>query len=145
MKHQVRASAAMMALAVLVMAGFMVHAGNRAAGVLTGAVGLAVAGGYAAWALRRGRHTPWTQAEALVAPGRAVVFWKPSCPYCERLLRAIGRDERVTWVNVWHDDAAQRRCCELNDGNEYTPTALVGSTVLRNPSAEELRGVLDER
>ena len=67
-----------------------------------------------------------------------MVFWKPGCPYCERLLKAIGDDDRVIWVNVWQDATARARVCELNDGNEYTPTALVGPDVLRNPSAAEV-------
>lgn len=92
--------------------------------------------------LRRGRHVPWERARNLVAPGHAVVFWKPGCIYCERLLRALGGDERVTWVNVWKDDAANAALRSHNDGDELTPTVLVGPEVLRNPSATELRAAL---
>lgn len=92
---------------------------------------------------RRGRHTPWGQARALVAPGHAVVLWKPGCTFCERLLLAVGKNEHVTWVNVWVDKQANTEVRRLNDGNELTPTALVGERVLRNPSAEELLGALD--
>lgn len=87
---------------------------------------------------RRGRHTPWAEAEGLLGPGRAVVFWKPGCSYCDRLLRAVGDDDRVTWVNVRVDKDANDEVCRLNDGDELTPTAVVGDRVLRNPSAEEL-------
>ncbi|NLE97934.1 MAG: hypothetical protein GX596_08090 [Propionibacterium sp.] len=95
-----------------------------------------------AYMLRRGRHTPWVVADARRGPGHAVVFWKPGCMYCERLLRALRRDHDITWVNVWRDSAANAELRRLNDGNELTPTALVGDRVLRNPSADELRSAL---
>ncbi len=87
---------------------------------------------------RRGRHTPWTEARKRIAPGHAVVFWKPGCMFCERLLKGVGKDDRVTWVSVWADKDANVEVCRLNDGDELTPTALVGERVLRNPSADEL-------
>ena len=56
--------------------------------------------------------------------------------------RQLADDERVVWVNVWRDDDANHRVRELNDGAEYTPTVLVGDTVLRNPSAAAVREAL---
>lgn len=106
-------------------------------------VGFAAFGVALVWfMLRRGRHTPWSRASSQVAPGHAVVFWKPGCTYCERLLRAVGNDKRITWVNVWQDEAANAEVRRHNNGDELTPTALVGSTVLRNPSAAELLAAL---
>lgn len=87
---------------------------------------------------RRGRHTPWVEAQERVQAGHAIIFWKPGCIFCERLLRAVGNDNRVTWVNVWVDQDANGEVRRLNDGDELTPTAVVGDTVLRNPSAEDL-------
>lgn len=87
---------------------------------------------------RRGRHTSWAQAQEQMGSGRAVVFWKPGCMFCERLLRAVGNDDRVAWVNVWVDQDGNDEVRRLNNGDELTPTALVGDRVLRNPSAEEL-------
>lgn len=87
---------------------------------------------------RRGKHTSWRKAQGSIAPGHAVVFWKPGCVYCERLLHAVGKDSRVTWVNVWVDQDANDEVCALNNGDELTPTAVVGDRVLRNPSADEL-------
>ncbi len=137
MKRQIQVSLAIITVSVLA----IVALSFRRDPVLAATVGAFALTGvaiYGAWALRRGRHTPWAEASQLVAPGRAVVFWKPGCPYCERLLKAIGDDDRVIWVNVWQDATARARVCELNDGNEYTPTALVGPDVLRNPSAAEV-------
>lgn len=87
---------------------------------------------------RKGRHTSWAQARTHVGAGHAVVFWKPGCMYCERLLRAVGNNKHVTWVNVWVDQDANDEVCRLNNGDELTPTAVVGDEVLRNPTAEEL-------
>ncbi|WP_461107120.1 glutaredoxin family protein [Tessaracoccus terricola] len=101
-----------------------------------------LAGALAWFMLRRGRHTPWARAGAQVGPGHAVVFWKPGCMYCERLLRALGNDNRITWVNVWKDADANTELRRHNDGDELTPTALVGDGVLRNPSADELQAAL---
>ena len=91
---------------------------------------------------RRGRHTSWEVARGQVGPGLAVVFWKPGCMFCEQLLRALGKDERITWVNVWVDKEANAEVRRLNNGDELTPTVLLGEHVLRNPSAQELRGLL---
>ncbi len=94
--------------------------------------------GFVAFIARRGRHTPWAMASQHVGPDHAVVFWKPGCTFCERLLLAVGKDERITWVNVWADKDANAEVRRLNGGDELTPTAVVGDRVLRNPSAEEL-------
>ena len=102
--------------------------------VLAGVVGVALL----LFSARRGRHTPWTTASRLVAPGHAVVFWKPGCIFCERLLLAVGKNDRVTWVNVRVDKDANEEVRRLNGGDELTPTVLVGERVLRNPSAEEM-------
>ena len=95
------------------------------------------------WHARRGRHTPWAQAQQRIAPGHAVVLWKPGCTFCEVLLQALRRDPRVTWVNVWADPEANTVVRAHNDGNEVTPTVFVGDQVLTNPSAAQLRDLLD--
>lgn len=87
-------------------------------------------------------HTPWETAQPLIADGHAVVLWKPGCMFCEQLLGELGEDPAITWVNVYADDAANEAVRAVNDGNELTPTALVGESVLRNPSANELRSAL---
>lgn len=117
-------------------------ADSPAAGVLAVLLGLLVGGGLVLATLRRGPHTPWTQARSLVGPDRAVVFWKPTCVYCIRLRRALRGDPQVVWVNVWADRAANAEVRRHNVGDELTPTALVGERVLRNPSADEVRSAL---
>lgn len=91
------------------------------------------------WSFRRGRHTPYAEASRRIAPGHAVVLWKPGCSYCERLLLQLRGRSDVTWVNVYRDSEADARVRSVNDGDQLTPTAFVGDEVLRNPSADELR------
>lgn len=86
-------------------------------------------------------HTRWAPQQ--VRPGHAVVFWKDGCPHCHRLLRAMADDDRVSWVNVFRDREGDRKVRELNEGDQFTPTAIVGRKVLRNPSAQELREALN--
>jgi len=109
---------------------------------LTLVIGMAIGGAMMATTLRRVPHVPWERAQEQVADGRAVVFWKPTCSYCTRLRKAFGDDNRIVWVNVWVDPSANREVRRHNGGDEYTPTALVGNRVLRNPTAAELRSAL---
>lgn len=91
---------------------------------------------------RPGPHTPWSTARERVADGHAVVFWRPGCGFCARLLHGLGDDARVTWVNIWDDDEAAAVVRQHNNGDELVPTAVVGGTVLRNPSAHEVVAAL---
>lgn len=87
-------------------------------------------------------HTPWDSAQPQIADDHAVVLWKPGCEFCAQLLTELRDHPAITWVNVYEDEAANTRVRELNNGDELTPTVLVGERVLRNPSAEELRAIL---
>ncbi|ATG50773.1 hypothetical protein CFK38_03980 [Brachybacterium vulturis] len=138
MPRQQRWSLALVAVAILAMAAVMAMDDLRQ-GIIAGVLGALVLAGAAVWSGRRGRHTPWARAEARISPDHAVVLWKPGCLYCERLLLQLGKDPRVTWVNVWRDEDANARVRAVNGGDELTPTVLLGTQVLRNPSATELR------
>lgn len=142
MRMQVYVLLAFIALGVAVAGGQAMESFGTVPGLAVGAVGVALIAGTGMWMLRKGRHTPWPEAEAALADGAAVALWKPGCSFCELLLRALADDERVVWVNVWRDDAANHRVRELNGGAEYTPTVLVGERVLRNPSAAAVREAL---
>lgn len=91
------------------------------------------------------RDAGWSEARQEIAPGHAVALWKPGCFYCTALQAEMAGDDRVTWVNVRSDGEANSQVRGLNDGEEYTPTVIVGRQVLRNPSAAELRAALDGR
>lgn len=117
---------------------------NVLIGVLCGIIGLVIWGAAARASRRREPHTAWRQAQEALAAGDAVAFWKPGCGYCARLLRALRDEPRVTWVNVRVDDEANEAVRALNDGNEYTPTVLVGAQVLRNPGGREVLAALHQ-
>ncbi len=116
---------------------------SEAAALVTLVIGIVTGVAMVAATLRREPHLPWDQAHARVSEGRAVVFWKPTCTYCTRLLRTLRDDDRMLWVNVWADPAANREVRRHNAGDEFTPTALVGTRVLRNPTASELKSALE--
>lgn len=116
---------------------------NPLHGALIGVLGLVVWVALARMSLRRGRHAPWATAQERLAAGDAVVLWKPGCVYCERLLHRLADTPGVTWVNVWADKEANAAVRAVNDGNEYTPTVLIGDQVLRNPTGEEVLAALD--
>ena len=96
-------------------------------------------------AKRTGPHVSWEQAQQDLAAGKAVVLWKPGCVFCERLLVQLRKNERVTWVNVWKDQAANEAVHAVNDGNELTPTVFVGDQVLRNPGSGQVLEALGAR
>lgn len=138
MPRSLRWSLVVVAAVILAMA-VMTGIDDLRRGIISAVVGALVLAAVAVWSGRRGRHTAWARAEARIAPDHAVVLWKPGCPYCERLLLQLGRDPRVTWVNVWRDEDANAQVRAVNGGDELTPTAFLGAQVLRNPSAAELR------
>lgn len=144
MRWQVRASVAVLVAVSIAMVVWAAIRNDAGLLVLTSAVLLGAAG-FGWWSLRRGRHVPLIEARAQAEHGAAIVLWKPGCIYCERLLRGLRGREDIAWVNVWADGDANRLVRELNDGDELTPTAVVGEQVLRNPSAQELAATLDGR
>lgn len=128
-----------MTLAILAIAVLISRDGELLSGIAFGTLAVLVLHAYSWWSRRRGRHTPWERAAAQIAPDHAVVLWKPGCVYCERLLLQLRSDSRVTWVNVWQDEEANAQVRAVNNGNELTPTVLIGDQILRNPTAAELR------
>lgn len=64
----------------------------------------------------------------------ATVYYKPGCPFGIRL-RAALRLHRVPYVAIKFrdDEDGAARVRAVNDGNEISPTVLVGDTWLSNP------------
>lgn len=133
-----------LAVGLLAVAALAVVLGSedRREGLVVGVAGAVAVIVLTLWSGRRGRHISWSRSIELLEQGHAVVLWKPGCLYCERLMLQIGRDPRVTWVNVWRDEQANAQVRAVNGGDELTPTVLIGEDVLRNPSARELRAAL---
>ncbi|MFJ4470031.1 glutaredoxin domain-containing protein [Streptomyces sp. NPDC089424] len=72
-------------------------------------------------------------------PGGVVVYWRPMCTYCMKLLTQL-RFMRLhyTKVNIWRDPDAAAFVRSVADGNETVPTVTVAGHTMVNPSKKEL-------
>jgi hypothetical protein len=69
---------------------------------------------------------PMSGVDEHLAAGGAVVFWRPGCQSCARLIRELGPESRPVpyWVNIWDEDEAAARVRQYNDGLETVPTVV---------------------
>jgi mycoredoxin len=67
-------------------------------------------------------------------PSAVDVYWRPGCPYCNRLFRSFESAGVVVQLhNIWEDDGARAFVQEHNRGNETVPTVAIGDLVVTNP------------
>lgn len=87
------------------------------------------------------RSRPEAGAGAHLEAGGVVVYWRPGCQFCARLIRELGTEgrEKVYWVNIWDDAAAAARVRELNRGNETVPTLVTADDHFVAKDAETYR------
>ncbi|WMY79738.1 glutaredoxin domain-containing protein [Citricoccus sp. I39-566] len=69
---------------------------------------------------------PVSGVDEHLAAGGVVVYWRPGCQFCARLIRELGSEERYVpyWVNIWDDPAAASRVSQYHQGNETVPTVV---------------------
>ncbi|KZS73225.1 NrdH-redoxin [Mycobacterium kansasii] len=68
-----------------------------------------------------------------------VVYWRPGCPFCWRLRRALRRRRLPTReVNIWTDPDAAAVVRSIAAGNETVPTVVVGDIAMVNPTADQV-------
>jgi mycoredoxin len=81
------------------------------------------------------RSLPAADAQARsAADGRAIVYWRPGCPFCIRLRTTLGRDAgRAYWVDIWQDPAGAAVVRAVAGGNETVPTVFLGGESFVNP------------
>lgn len=74
----------------------------------------------------RVQSRPVSGVDEHLAAGGVVVYWRPGCQYCARLVRELGPQRRGIpyWVNIWHEDEAAARVRQYNGGNETVPTVV---------------------
>lgn len=67
------------------------------------------------------------------------VYWRPGCPFCMTLDRAL-RDIEIPLVrhNIWDDPDAAAFVRSVANGNETVPTVTVGDEAMVNPSAKDV-------
>jgi len=71
-------------------------------------------------------------------------FWRPGCPYCASLDRALRKKHvAVTKRNIWDDPEAAQLVRTAARGNETVPTINIDGTFLVNPSAREVIDLLN--
>ena len=66
-------------------------------------------------------------------------FWRPGCGFCMALERQLAStDLTITYRNIWEDPEAAAFVRNHAQGNEVVPTVQIGSSVLVNPTADEV-------
>jgi glutaredoxin len=78
--------------------------------------------------------------------GKAIVYWRPGCPFCLRLRATLtGRAREAYWVDIWKDPDGAAAVRAVADGNETVPTVILAGTPHVNPNPLWLRGALRAR
>jgi len=75
----------------------------------------------------------------------ATFYWRPGCPFCWRLERALTRaGVTLPKRNIWEDPEAAAVVRGWASGNETVPTVVVGPVGMVNPRPEEVVVALRE-
>ncbi len=90
------------------------------------------------------RSIPAAEAQRRSAEdGRAIVYWRPGCPFCMRLRAVLGVTSRKAyWVDIWKDPEGAAAVRAVADGNETVPTVMLAGTPHVNPDPRWLRSRL---
>lgn len=90
------------------------------------------------------RSIPAAEAQRRSATdGRAVVYWRPGCPFCMRLRATLGvTARRAHWVDIWQDPEGAAAVRAVADGNETVPTVILAGAPHVNPDPRWLRSRL---
>jgi glutaredoxin len=74
------------------------------------------------------------------------VYWRPGCPYCQRLRHDLRRRGiEADWRNICTDSAARQLVRQANHGDETVPTVptvRVGQRVMTNPTGAQVAAAL---
>lgn len=81
---------------------------------------------------------------SVVSP--VTLYWRPGCPFCVRLRRALRRARiPLNEVNIWEDRAAGLTVRSLTGGNETVPTVTVAGAALVNPTVRQVLSEIRSR
>jgi glutaredoxin len=73
------------------------------------------------------------------------LYWRPGCPYCFSLKRALKRRKLpVRLHNIWEDPDAAAVVRRAAQGNETVPTVVIGGRFLVNPTPTAVEQLLAE-
>ncbi|MCP4226269.1 MAG: NrdH-redoxin [Actinomycetia bacterium] len=71
-------------------------------------------------------------------------YWRPGCPFCWRLERALDEAKvPMTKHNIWDDPKAAAFVRSIANGNETVPTVTIGKHSMVNPSPRKLAKTLE--
>jgi glutaredoxin len=66
-----------------------------------------------------------------------VVYWRPGCGFCHRLLVALEEAEvPIIRHNIWEDPEAAAFVRSVARGHETVPTVVIDGTPVVNPAPE---------
>lgn len=86
-----------------------------------------------------------TAPDRPAADAAIVVYWRPGCPWCSRLLRWIDRSGLpVERRNIWDEPDAAAAVRAITGGDETVPTVTVGAVDLVNPSPKVLAAAVGQ-
>ncbi|MDO5500614.1 MAG: hypothetical protein Q4F67_13140 [Propionibacteriaceae bacterium] len=75
-----------------------------------------------------------TRAEALAAPERVAIYYRPADIWSIRLRLGLSSiAKKALWVDVVADPEAEAWVREVNKGDLLTPTVVAGEDLKRNP------------
>ena len=85
-----------------------------------------------------------TNDQTPAEPLEAIQFyWRPGCPFCMTLDRALSRIEiPLEKHNIWEDPDAAAFVRSVANGNETVPTVRVGDQFMVNPSAKQVAAAI---
>jgi glutaredoxin len=73
------------------------------------------------------------------------LYWRPGCPYCFSLKRALKRRKvPVRLHNIWEDPDAAALVRQAAHGNETVPTVMIAGHALVNPTPQAVEQLLAE-
>ncbi|WP_432557988.1 hypothetical protein [Granulicoccus sp. GXG6511] len=75
-----------------------------------------------------------TRADALAAPDRVAIYYKPADFFCIRTRLALGSiAKKALWIDAIADPEAEAWVREVNRGDLLAPTVVIGEELKRNP------------
>jgi glutaredoxin len=78
-------------------------------------------------------------------PDALDVYWRPGCPFCSSLKRALKRRKvPMRLHNIWQDPEAAAVVRAAARGNETVPTVVIGGRALVNPSPRAVEALIAE-
>lgn len=88
--------------------------------------------------------TPHAEALERSRAGGVAIYWRPGCPFSNRLRLAVRRHRAaIAWVNIWEDDAGCRYVESVNDGNQTVPTVVIDGVPHTNPPPSLVTAALE--